>query len=282
LSCQLKLDLLSKARQKQKMDIESGHHAFISGGASGIGLGIADAHAGLGVRVTLADIDADALRAVLSTRGNAMRGVHLDVRNRANWQAAKAEAEAAFGPVDILVNNAGIGPNGSEIADMAPESWDRIIAINLTGIANGVFTFGADIRARGKGHIVNTASMAGLTADRATLGAYAAAKFGVMALSETLRAEMAPHGVGVSVLCPGLVNTNLGANTNKLGFEDNPASAAMPESPVTAAMVADCVIDAIANNRLYAISHPERFEQVGARHDAIRNAFASAADGNPS
>ena len=146
------------------MDLSQAKHAFITGGASGLGLGIADALARRGVAVTIADINEDSLKEVLATRGNQFRGVRLDTRDRENWQKAKAEAEAAFGPVDILVNNAGISPNGREFADMDPESFDRILAINLVGIVNGIFAFGADMRERGNGHIVNTSSQAGLTA----------------------------------------------------------------------------------------------------------------------
>jgi NAD(P)-dependent dehydrogenase (short-subunit alcohol dehydrogenase family) len=161
---------------------------------------------------------------------------------------------------------------------MAPESWDRVIAINLTGVFNGVAAFAADLRARGQGHIVNTASMAGLCAGRPTLGAYEAAKFGVVALSETLRAELEPHEVGVSVLCPGYVSTNLGATTARLGFEDR-AETAMPPSEVSAAEVAAAVLDGIEHNRAYILPHPDRWENVEPRHDAIRAAFVEAISG---
>src|SRR5699024_4587493 len=117
----------------------------------------------------------------------------------------------------ILVNNAGIGFNGRDVVDMDPETFDLIVAIDLTGVFNGVSAFGADMRARGGGHIVNTASVMGLTAGAPGRGAYSAAKSAVIAMSEALRAEMAPHGVGVSVLCPGLVKSNLDTNTTRLG-----------------------------------------------------------------
>ena len=94
------------------MDLATARHAFISGGASGLGLGIADALAARGVPVTIADIDGETLAQVVATRGNAFRGVVLDTRDREGWLRAKAEAEAAFGPVDVLVNNAGIAPDG--------------------------------------------------------------------------------------------------------------------------------------------------------------------------
>ena len=254
------------------MDIAQAKHAFITGGASGIGLGIADALIARGVPVTIADIDRETLGTIVESRKGRLRGQLLDTRDRPGWARAKAEAEKALGPVDILVNNAGIGPNGSEFADMDPESFDRILGINLTGIFNGVSAFAADMRARRKGHIVNTSSMAGLSVG-ARVGAYAVAKFGVMALSEGLRAELAPHGVGVSVLCPGLVATNLGRTTARLGVERRDEGAAMPDSGVSTADVANIVIKGITENRAYIITHPDRWPDVEKRMNAIRDAF---------
>lgn len=257
------------------MKIADLRHAFVTGGANGIGLAIGQALAARGVCVTLADLDEAGLAKAVATSGGKLRSELLDTRDRASWSAAKASAEAAFGPVDLLVNNAGIGPNRSQFADMAPESWDRVIAINLTGVFNGVSAFAADLRALGKGHIVNTASMAGLSAGRPTLGAYEAAKFGVVALSETLRAELAPHGVGVSVLCPGYVSTNLGVTTARLGFDDRPESA-MPPSEISAEDVAECVLAGIEANHAYILPDPARWDSVAPRHEAIRLAFVEA------
>lgn len=257
------------------MDLSQAKHAFITGGASGIGLGIADALADLGIGVTIADVDRETLDAVVASRGGKLRGQLLDTRDRAGWASAKAEAEAALGPVDILVNNAGIGPNGRNFADMDPESYDRIIAINLTGVFNGVSAFAADMRDRGRGHIVNTSSLAGLTMGFPGVGAYSVSKFGVVAMSECLRVEMAPHGVGVSVLCPGLVTTNLPLNTAKLGGELREGGGSMPESGVTTADVAKRVLAAMAGNELYIITHPEVLPAVEKRHEGICAAFRS-------
>ena len=225
-----------------------------------------------GYRVAIADINEDSLKEVLATRGNQFRGVRLDTRDRENWQKAKAEAEAAFGPVDILVNNAGISPNGREFADMDPESFDRILAINLVGIVNGIFAFGADMRERGNGHIVNTSSQAGLTAGIPGVGAYSVAKFGVTSLSEGLRVEMEPHGVGVSVLCPGYVQTNLGANTVKIGGDIRQYTAAMPESDVTPADVGEMVAEGIEQNAAYILTHKDVWPGVEKRMNAIKAA----------
>jgi len=254
------------------MKLADAKHAFITGGASGIGLGIAEALADLGVAVTIADVDADALSAVASMRPDKFLAQALDTRDRAAWVEAKARAEAKLGSVDILINNAGIGPNQSEFADMDPASFDRIIAINLTGVFNGVSAFAADLRARGRGHIVNTSSMAGLYSGAPKMGAYAAAKFGVVAMSETLRVEMAPHGVGVSVLCPGLVKTNLGISTAKLTGKP-PPTMDMPTSEVSTSDVARAVLTAIEENQLYIITHKQYWAKVQERVDALRAAF---------
>ena len=255
------------------MNLSEARHAFITGGASGIGLGIADALAARGLNVTIADIDEATLAAVVAERGAQFRGQVLDTRDRQVWATAKAEAEAAFGPVDVLVNNAGIAPNGREFADMDPESFDRILSINLVGIVNGVFAFGADMRARGKGHIVNTSSQAGLMTTVPGVGAYSVAKFGVTALSEGLRTEMAPHGIGVSCLCPGYVQTNLAQNTAKIGGDRREYSGtAMPPSDITPADVGEMVARGIENNEVYILTHTGVWKSVEPRVTALKAA----------
>ena len=251
------------------MDLGEARHVFVSGGASGIGLAIADALAARGLRVTVADLNDEALAAALAERGAHFRGVRLDVRDRAGWQRAKAEAEAAFGPVDILVNNAGIASDGKTLADMPPESFDRVIAINLTGVFNGVSTFAAGLRDRGRGHIVNTASMSGMVADLPGLGSYSPSKFGVVAMSETLRLEMAPHGVGVSVLCPSYVATNLMANTLRAGGQLSDPSASLLAAPMKPPEVGEMVARAIEEGRFYIFTHASRREAVEERHAEI-------------
>jgi NAD(P)-dependent dehydrogenase (short-subunit alcohol dehydrogenase family) len=254
------------------MNLSTAKHAFISGGASGLGLGMADAFLKRGICVTIADIDAEALAAATAERGNAIRGALLDTRERAQWASAKAEAEAALGPVDILCNNAGISPNGKEFADMDAESFDRILAINLGGIVNGVFAFAADMRVRGRGHIVCTSSQAGLVTTVPGVGAYSVAKFGVTALGEQLRREMAPHGVGVSVLCPGYVQTNLAATTVKVGGEVRNYTGAMPPSTITPADVGEMVAEGIEQDAAFIITHKDVWRGVEKRMEAIKEA----------
>jgi NAD(P)-dependent dehydrogenase (short-subunit alcohol dehydrogenase family) len=233
---------------------------------------MADALIKRGIPVTLADIDAEALAAATAARGNSVRGAVLDVRSREAWAKAKAEAEAAFGPVDILCCNAGISPNGAEFADTSPESYDIILAINLGGVANGIFAFAADMRARGKGHIVCTSSQAGLMTAVPGIGAYAVAKFGVTAISEQLRTEMAPHGVGVSCLCPGYVSTNLAANTVKIGGEVRKYSDYMPPVTIGPAEVGEMVADGIEQNAAHIITHKDVWRGVEKRMLGIKAA----------
>lgn len=256
------------------MKLTDARHAFISGGASGIGLAIGEALAARGVAVSLADIDGPVLDAVVAERGPRFAGYRLDVRDREGWASARAQAEAKFGPVDILVNNAGIAPDGNKLADIPFENWDRIIGINLTGVFNGIATFGAAIRALGRGHIVNTASMAGLAAHPSGGGAYCVAKAGVVMMSEALRNEMAPHGVGVSVLCPGLVATNLGETTQKVTGIVRGGDPNIMASGIAPASVGEAVAAAIEADELYIITHRDRWENVEARHAAIAAAFA--------
>lgn len=260
------------------MDLAEARHAFVTGGASGIGLAIADALAAQNLPVTIADIDGDALAAILADRGEHCRGQLLDVRDRAGWARARAEAEAAFGPVDILINNAGVAPDGMELADMDPEAFDWVVAINLTGVFNGVSAFGKGFRALGRGHIVNTASMSGMTADWPGLGSYSSSKFGVAAMTEVLRMEMEPYGVGVSLFCPGTTATNLMANTLKLGGKLRDPQGSLLGFPVQPAHVAGLVVKGIAENRPYIFTHPERKAAVEARFARIMADFEGLAE----
>jgi NAD(P)-dependent dehydrogenase (short-subunit alcohol dehydrogenase family) len=267
------------------MKLDIARHAFITGGASGIGLAVAKALASRGLRVTIADVNAEAIKAAVAAQGDMFRGVVLDVRDRAGWAVAKAEAEAAFGPVDILFNNAGIASFGIELADMEPEVFDRLIAVDLTGVFNGISAFAADMRGRGAGHIISTSSMSGICEPSNGIGgSYAAAKFGVVGLSETLRLELAPHGVGVSVLCPGMTATGIAQNSVALGggvrMPERLAVAEGQERPPspfehgTAEELAVEVLRGIEANALYVITHPGGWLPLAqSRHQAIEQAF---------
>ncbi len=245
----------------------------MTGAASGIGLAIADALLAAGARVALVDWDAPALERASADLDGPTVAHRLDVTDRDGWTAVAAAVEAAFGPVEILVNNAGIAPDLDDLADVPPASFDRLVAIKLTGTFNGIHTFAAGMRERGDGHIVNTASMAGLMAS-AHLGAYTAAKFGVVGLSEVLRAELEAHGVGVSVLCPGLVRTNLSANAPPR--RRPPGVPAGLDAGIDPALVGAQVVDAIRANELYIITHGEYGRFVAARAARLQRAFDAA------
>jgi NAD(P)-dependent dehydrogenase (short-subunit alcohol dehydrogenase family) len=254
------------------MDRIDGRTAFVTGGASGIGLAIAETLVAEGARVAVADWNSTSLERQTARLGPSVLALELDVRDRAGWQQAKKTTEDTFGPIEILVNNAGVGPDQHELADMPPEHFDRLVAIMLTGMFNGIHTFAAAMRDRAEGHVVNTASMAGLVAS-ARLGAYTAAKFAVVGMTEVLRAEMEPHGVGVSVLCPGLVRTNLGSDNPNSTLAERQAAFAAGIDP---SLVGAQVVDAIRHNDLYVITHGEYGRAVDQRAARLRRAFDEA------
>jgi len=252
-----------------------GKTGFVTGGASGIGLGIAKALAARGCRMVLADIDTDALAKASGSFPGEHATVALDVRDRSQWAEAREQAEARFGPVSILVNNAGIMNEGSanykeySLISQTPESFDRMIGINLVGVYNGIHTFGPGMAERGDGHIVNTSSSQGVVSCGG-VGAYCAAKFGVVGMSEALRQELADLGVGVSVLCPGVVETNLPNSTNKL--VGRPAMDLPMGFGMSPAIVGEMVAAAIEANELYIFTHGEYAEPLAQRHARIRAA----------
>jgi NAD(P)-dependent dehydrogenase (short-subunit alcohol dehydrogenase family) len=193
----------------------NGRTAFITGGAQGIGFGIALAFIKAGVKVALADVDEDALalaKAQLGALGEVETFV-LDVRDREAYATTGDEVRSRFGDVTLLFNNAGVA-GGAHVTRMTYALWDWIMDVNVTGVINGLQTFLPGMLQAGGGHIVNTASAAGLVAGNS--GAmYHASKYAVVGLSESLAVELGPFGVGVSILCPGAVATNIMATTRR-------------------------------------------------------------------
>ena len=196
------------------MDRVDGKVAFITGGARGIGLGIARVFARSGAKLALADIDQaslDTAKAELS-KLTAVEAFKLDVRDRVAYARVADETESRLGPVSILCNNAGVA-GGQHVTRLTYEYWDWVIGINLYGVINGIQTFLPRMLKRGDGgHIVNTASGAGLAATSSGL-LYTTSKYAVVGLSESLRDSLAPLKIGVSVLCPGPVNTQILSNS---------------------------------------------------------------------
>jgi NAD(P)-dependent dehydrogenase (short-subunit alcohol dehydrogenase family) len=193
-----------------RMQDLAGKTAFITGAASGIGLGVATSLAQAGVKVMLCDIEQAALdKAVAQLREtNAdVAGVKADVSLKSELQAAADATLERYGEVHILHNNAGVGGGGG-YGNWNDAAWNWTIGVNLMAVIWGVEIFGPLIERHGQGgHIVNTASMAGLVSGSGN--AYNVTKYGVVALSEGLRMELAPRGIGVSVLCPGFIRTNI-------------------------------------------------------------------------
>ena len=271
----------------------AGRTALITGGASGIGLGMARAFLAAGLRVVIADIDEAALAAARTALPGLGAALPLNVTRSAAWDQALDAAEAALGPIDILCNNAGVGQGrfadgrDTRVADMPEALWRMVLEINATGTFLGARAILPRMLARGSGHIVNTASTGGLMAP-AGIAAYCASKFAVVGLSESLRAELAPAGIGVSVLCPGGVRSNLFASSAAIratipGAADGMASEATEALRTEQAQrmdpvsVGQAVLRAIAANALYIIPHPEYLGHVEERHAALAAAFGASA-----
>ena len=188
-----------------------GKVAFISGGGSGIGLGIAKCAAAAGMKVVIGDVRADHLQqglAQLHGAGATAHAILVDVTDRASVERAAAEIEQVFGSVHLVCNNAGVSIFGPMDAATA-EDWRWIMGVNVDGVINGILAFVPRLKKHGEGaHIVNTASMAGLLVGPG-MGVYSASKFAVVGLTTSLRYDLAPHKIGVSVLCPGFVRSNI-------------------------------------------------------------------------
>jgi NAD(P)-dependent dehydrogenase (short-subunit alcohol dehydrogenase family) len=282
-----------------------GKTAFVTGGASGIGLSMARAFGRAGMNVVLADIDLEAARtAAERLAGEQIKAapVHCDVSERGAVRAAALEAVAAFGKVHVVCNNAGVAVGGP-IGTVRERDWDWIIDVNLKGVVYGTETFVPLIKSHGEGgHIVNTASMAGLISPPG-LEPYCATKYAVVAMSEGWAQQLAPANIGVSVLCPGFVRTRIhesgrarqekygGVGDVDPGVGDTREQAAQNVlSGIDPDIVGNRVLEAMANGEIYIFTHPAmrayveaRFQMIQAAFDAAANAptLASVKDHNP-
>ena len=189
----------------------AGKTAFITGGGSGVALGQAKAFAAAGMKIVIADIRRDHLDSAVAwfkEKGLPIHGIPLDITDRKAYAAAADEAEKTFGPVQLLCNTAGVSQFGP-VQQATYDDWDWQMSVNLGGMINGIQTFIPRMLKHGLGaHIVNTASMAGFL-PLPGCAIYCTTKFAVRGLSECLQLDLAPQGIGVSVLCPGAVNTNI-------------------------------------------------------------------------
>jgi NAD(P)-dependent dehydrogenase (short-subunit alcohol dehydrogenase family) len=223
--------------------------AVVTGAGSGIGRATALALAARGSRVVAVDLDGVAAEAVAADCGGP--GYQADVADRAAMTALAAEVKADHGVPDVLVNNAGVGMTG-RFLDTAPEDWDWIVGINLGRVLHGCQVFGPGMVDRGRGHVVNLAS--GLAyAPRATEPAYVTTKSAVLALSQCLRADWGPAGVGVSAICPGVIDTAIVSATRFRGREGTAARRAQVQRLFSRGhapeLVARAVLDAVERDR---------------------------------
>lgn len=272
------------------MDEFSGRVAVITGGASGIGLATAKALANEGMKLVLADIEQVALdRAVPEVRalGAECIGVRTDVGDKAQVDALADRAFSELGGAHVLFNNAGVAVAGP-IAEMRHSDWEWLMRVNLWGVIHGIEAFLPRMIQQGQGgHIINTASFAGLVANEG-LGVYCVTKYGVVALSEVLHREAREHNIGVSVLCPMRIATNIGDSQRNRpaelggGSEQAPAGSGDEEGRPQAGRVIEVdevpprIIRAIRENQLYILTHEEsrgfiqnRFRRIDRTFEAV-------------
>lgn len=269
------------------MESFTGKGAVITGGASGIGLATARILGQRGARLVLADIEKDALDdavAELGREGIEAVGVQCDVRSLDSVNALADQAWDALGSVHIVFNNAGVALAGA-ITDMTHDDWRWIIDVDLWGPIHGVEAFASRMVDQGEGgHILFTSSFAGLVPNIG-LGPYCVAKYGVVALAEVLRRELRGHDIGVSVLCPMRVGTNIDASERNRSpdYGGPDVSPGVPDQSeggddlagrvLDVDDVAAMTVDAIGANRLYVLPHTESRESIRRRFDRIDRTF---------
>jgi NAD(P)-dependent dehydrogenase (short-subunit alcohol dehydrogenase family) len=272
----------------------TGKTAFVTGGASGIGLALGRAFADAGMKVMLADIETDALTAAVQSLRNFgpdVRGVTCDVADPVSIERAAKVSYEAFGNVHVVCNNAGVA-GGSSLDNISLDSWRWVLDVNLMGVLHGIRTFLPHIRAHGEGgHILNTASWAGMQSGLG-FSSYAASKFAVVNMSEGLAIELKPLGIGVTVLCPSFVRTRISESGRNRPARYGPMPIPDPASPagvLTARLaelsqsgldpseVAARALTAIYEDELYVFTHPQMRGEVESRFAAILAAIDKAA-----
>jgi NAD(P)-dependent dehydrogenase (short-subunit alcohol dehydrogenase family) len=253
----------------------TGKVAAITGGASGIGLALAERLSAEGAAVAIADVDQASLGAAAARLPEALT-MAVDVADAGQTDAFAIAAADRFGPVNVVCANAGIiGPAGPRLWEVAPAEWQRVIDVNLLGVVNTLRSFVPWLLRAPPGYVAITSSMAGVTSS-ASMPAYFATKHALVAVAETLRLQFERDqlDIGVSVLLPAQVSTNLGASlTGELG----PSTGIPDYKPreLTPAEVADRFIEAVRANRLYVFTHPEAIDRVQRSCDALVGAFSA-------
>ncbi|MBI2525719.1 MAG: SDR family NAD(P)-dependent oxidoreductase [Candidatus Rokubacteria bacterium] len=259
------------------MDTLTDRVAVVTGGASGIGRALCLAFAREGMRVVIADLDGPGMDETASQVGAAGARVitlRTDVSRLADVQALADRAWQDFGGVHVLCNNAGVTVSGG-LEAATHRDWEWVVGVNLWGVIHGIETFVPRMIAQKQGgHIVNTASMAGLIASQG-LGVYNTTKYAVVGLSETLSKDLRPYGIGVSVLCPMGVTTRIRQSsrnrpTHLLNPEDPPGRAVeLIGRYLTPEHVAERVLRAVRDNRLHVITHAEGLEPLRRRFERL-------------
>lgn len=273
-------------------DLE-GKTAFVTGGANGVGFGMAHAFLGAGMNVMIADIRGDHIDKALERLqgvGGSVDGIVVDVTDRDAMAAAAEATEQRFGKVHMLCNNAGINVFGP-VEQASYDDWDWIMDVNLNSVFNGIKSFLPKIQAHGEGgHIVNTASMASLVSGPGA-GIYTAAKFAVRGLSECLWYTLIEQGISVSVVCPGLVDSNI-HHSEELrprskadsGYAPNPEFAARLNDLQKLGMdpleIGQRILRGVLNDDLYIMTHPEHRDEVERDYAEIVAAFPDE-EGDP-
>lgn len=257
----------------------TGKTAFVTGGASGIGLGMAQAFLARGMKVVIGDLlqtHLDEARGLLGA-SNRLHCLRLDVSDRQAMREAAAECARVFGNVHVLCNNVGVSQR-APIDEATYEDWDYVLDVNLGGTIAGLVEFLPGMKAHGEGgHVVNTSSMAGMIPVPSFAGVYATSKFAVRGLSDSLRLALAPYGIGVSVLAPGLVKTR--AMTSGDLYRAGHAGTVDEElrDTIDGGMeplaVGEAVAQAIEHNRPYVFPHGEFVAELRAYFDEMLAAF---------
>ena len=250
--------------------------AWITGAGSGIGLALARRLATERMKLVLIDRDRDRLAAAeAALPGARVLAIAADVADAGEIASAAARAREAFGVVHVICNNAGIGGNAGPLWESTDEDWRRMLDINLMGVVHGIRALLPPLLATGEhGHVVNTASIAGLTSTP-YLGAYTASKHAVVALSECLakELELVRANVGVSVVCPGFVKTNIAlASADRPKTRITEALGQLIASGIAPEVVADAIVGAIVEPRFYVLTHPEMERQIEHRMRQILEA----------
>jgi NAD(P)-dependent dehydrogenase (short-subunit alcohol dehydrogenase family) len=260
-----------------------GRVAVVTGAASGIGRAVAEHLAAAGMRLVLADIEEAALAeaaGALAASGTDVVAVPTDVSDGASVEALRDRALDAFGAVHLVHNNAGVG-GGGPIWTIPESTWRWLIDVNLWGVIHGIRAFVPLLVEQGEGHVVNTASIAGLMS-APLMGPYNATKHAVVTISETLHNDLRMFGssVGVSVLCPGFVRTRIAeSHRNRPAYvpaDDSPEAAVGREvmsqliaGGIDPGQIAAAVLDAVRTDRFYILTHPELDQHVRNRTERI-------------